>query len=64
MASIHKTVKRKCPRCNEEVDFEINMRYVDYNGIVPCLQCPKCKVECPYSSFDKFISTGKVYIYV
>ena len=33
MASIHKTIKRKCPRCNEEVEFEINMRYIDYNGI-------------------------------
>lgn len=62
--AIHKTFTAKCPRCNEVVDFEINMRYVDYNGIIPCLRCPKCNVECPNYSFDRFLSTGKVIIAV
>lgn len=64
MAAIHKTRRERCPRCNEDVDFEINMRYIDYNGIVPCYQCPKCKVESPASSFREFLFTGKVHIYV
>ena len=62
--AIHKTLTKKCPRCNEVVDFEINMRYVDYNGIIPCLRCPKCNVECPNYSFDRFLSTGEVIIAV
>lgn len=60
--AIHKTRKEKCPRCNEIVDFEINLRYVDYNGITPCYRCPKCNVECPEYSFKRFIATGKVII--
>ena len=64
MAGIHKTIDAKCPKCNKEVGFEIVMRYVDYNGIVPCLRCPSCNVEVPHTSFDTFISTGKIHIYV
>lgn len=62
--SIHKTISKHCPRCDTDVEFEIVMRYVDYNGIIPCLRCPNCGVECPAYSFDSFISTGRVVISV
>jgi len=62
MASIHKTISAHCPKCDTDVEFEINMRYVDYNGIIPCLRCPKCNTECPAYSFDRFLETGQVII--
>ena len=60
--AIHKSIRRCCPKCNKEVDFQIVMRYVDYNGIIPCLRCPSCNTECPAYSFEQFISTGRVII--
>lgn len=62
--AIHKTKRAHCPRCGKDVEFEINLRYVDYNGYIPCLRCPSCNVECPAYSFDQFLSDGKVHIYV
>ena len=59
---IHKYRKAHCPKCDKDVDFEINLRYVDYNGIIPCLRCPSCNTECPAYSFNEFLSTGKVMI--
>ena len=64
MASIHKYRRAHCPRCDKDSDFEIVMRYVDYNGIIPCLRCSSCNTECPAYSFDRFIETGKVIIAV
>lgn len=52
--AIHKDVLAHCPRCDADVHFEINMRYVDYNGIIPCLRCPKCNAESPAYSFSSF----------
>ena len=60
--SIHKTIHAHCPRCDKDTDFEIVMRYVDYNGVIPCFRCPKCNVEVPSYSFNQFLSTGKVVI--
>ena len=60
--SIHKTISAHCPKCDKDVDFEIVMRFVDYNGIIPCLRCPSCNVECPSYSFSGFLATGKVII--
>ena len=60
--AIHKYIHEHCPRCDRDVDFEIVMRYVDYNGIIPCLRCPSCNVECPDYSFNNFLSTGKISI--
>lgn len=62
MAIIHKDVKAHCPKCDTDVHFEINMRYVDYNGIIPCLRCPRCNIECPAYAFNEFLSTGKIVI--
>jgi len=62
MASIHKTIPAHCPKCDTDVEFEINMRLVDYNGIIPCLRCPRCNVECPAYSFSEFLNTGKIII--
>ena len=60
--SIHKTISAHCPKCDNDVDFEINMRYVDYTGIIPCLRCPQCNIECPAYSFSNFLKTGIVRI--
>lgn len=60
--SIHKTVSAHCPRCDKDVEFEINMRYVDYNGIIPCLRCPSCNVEVPAYSFNRFLEKGEIII--
>ncbi len=62
--AIHKYISAHCPKCDKDVDFEIVIRYVDYNGIIPCLRCPSCDVECPSYSFDTFTSTGRVVIRV
>ena len=60
--AIHKDVLAHCPRCDADVHFEINMRYVDYNGIIPCLRCPKCNAESPAYSFNDFLKDGKIHI--
>ena len=38
-----------CTNCGEHLKKKVN-------------RCPKCNVECPSYSFDKFLSTGKVII--
>lgn len=57
--AIHKTVYRHCPRCDTNADFKIVMRYDDYEGVVPCFKCSKCKVEIPSYNFEHFIITGQ-----
>ena len=64
MAQIRSTFSAHCPRCDKDVDFEINLRYVEYNGCIPCFKCPSCGVECPEYSFGRFLSDGKVIIAV
>ena len=60
--AIHKTLARHCPRCDADRDFDIVMRYVDYNGVIPCFRCPSCNVEVPVYSFNEFLATGKIVI--
>ena len=60
--AIHKAVSAHCAKCDKDVEFQINMRYVDYNGIIPCLRCPSCNVEVPAYSFNRFLESGEVII--
>lgn len=64
MAQIRTELRRFCPRCGENVDFQIEMCYVDYNGVIPCFRCPKCNVRNPAYSFNEFLEDGRVHIYV
>lgn len=64
MAQIHTELLRHCPRCDKDVYFQIDMCYVDYNGVIPCFRCPKCNVRNPAYSFDQFLKDGRVRIYV
>ena len=59
---IHEERRAHCPKCDEDVNFEIKLCYVDYNGTVPCYKCPGCGVIVPAFSFDSFIQTGKLLI--
>lgn len=62
MANIMREIPAKCPKCDKDVDFQIALAYVKYNGIIPILWCPSCKVEVPAYSFNDFLNTGKVII--
>lgn len=60
--AIHKYIRIHCPRCDKDTEFEPVLRYVDYNGIIPCWRCTTCNTVCPEYSFNKFISTGEITI--
>lgn len=60
MVKIMKTIPNHCPKCDKDVEFEIEMDYVEYNGIIPCLRCPNCDVVVPNYAFSEFIRTGHV----
>lgn len=59
---ILKEVPAHCPKCDKDVSFKIEMCYVSYNGIIPCLECPECNTICPDYAFDRFIQTGEIII--
>lgn len=62
MSLIHKEVHAHCPICDEDVDFQIELYYIEYNGIAPCLCCPKCNKVVPDYAFGTFLKTGQVVI--
>lgn len=62
MSLIHKEVRAHCPICDKDVDFQIGLYYIEYNGIVPCLRCPKCNNVVPDYAFNNFLQTGKIVI--
>ena len=59
---ILKAIPEHCPKCDKDVAFEIDMYYVEYNGIIPCVRCPVCNVVVPHYTFDTFLKTGRVAI--
>lgn len=62
--AIHETVRKHCPECDKDVDFEIKMCLVDNNGIIPCYKCPECGIVVPAYSFHQFLEDGRLHIYV
>lgn len=60
--TILRTIPAHCPKCDTDVDFTIDLYYVEYNGITACLRCPSCNTIVPHYSFDTFLKTGNVVI--
>ena len=62
--SIHKTRLEHCPKCDKDVEFKIDLYYINYNGIKTCYVCPECNTVCPAYAFERFLKTGRVVIAV
>lgn len=63
MIEITKTISKHCPKCDKDVEFEIELDYVKYNytnGISICLRCPCCDTVVTAEGFSTFIRTGKI----
>ena len=59
---IYNELTARCHTCDEDTDWAIVHRYVDYHGITHCYRCTKCGKVVPSFSWLNYQETGKIVI--